>query len=137
MSWNWFSKNWSLCQWMATGEKSYTPAGNIRAPSKLLCLQWVIESWNSVSAEVVKKSFISCGISVNMDGSEDQEIHCLKHGEIAAAAKTGIQQATVSLLAPSSAAADILSSQDPFADLDENMEDDEELDRNEVVLEDN
>ncbi len=32
---------------------------------------------------------------------------------------------------------DILNSQDPFADLDENMEDDEELDRNEVVLEDN
>ncbi len=52
-------------------------------------------------------------------------IHCLKHGEIAAAAKTGIQQATVSLLASSSA-----------ADLNENMEDDEELDRNEVVLED-
>ena len=74
---------------------------------------------------------------MNTDGSEDQEIHCLKHGEIAAAAKTGIQQATISLLASSSAADDILNSQDPFADLDENMEDDEELDSNEVVLEDN
>ena len=26
--------------WMATGEKSYTPAGNMHA-DKLLCLQWV------------------------------------------------------------------------------------------------
>ena len=26
-------------QWMATEDKSYSPAGNICAPSKLLCLQ--------------------------------------------------------------------------------------------------
>ena len=39
-------------QWMATGEKSYTPAGHIRAPSKLLSLQWGKESWGSVSSEV-------------------------------------------------------------------------------------
>ncbi len=32
---------------------------------------------------------------------------------------------------------DILSSQDSFEDLHENVEDDEELDSNEVVLEDN
>ncbi len=100
---------------MATGEKSYTPAGNIRAPSKLLCLQWVIDR---IMEFCLKEYFISCSISVNMDGSGDQEIHCLKHGEIAAAAKTGIQLATVSFLASSSAADDILSSQDPFADLD-------------------
>ena len=60
-------------QWMVTGEKSYTPAGNVRAPSKVLCLQWVKEAWSSVSTEVVKKSFISCGISINVDGSEDQK----------------------------------------------------------------
>ena len=130
-------------QWMVTGEKSYTPAGNVRAPSKVLCLQWVKEAWSSVSTEVVKKSFISCGISVNVDGSEDQEVHCLKDNEIAAAAKTDIQQATVSLLAQSSVA-DVLGEgdSDPFTDCDpdpvnEIQEDDDELNSNEVVLEDN
>lgn len=28
-------------QWMVDGEKSYTAAGNVRTPNKLLCLQWV------------------------------------------------------------------------------------------------
>ena len=28
-------------RWMIEGEKTYTKAGNVRAPSKLLCLQWV------------------------------------------------------------------------------------------------
>ena len=28
-------------QWMATGPKTYTAAGNVRPPSKALCLQWV------------------------------------------------------------------------------------------------
>ena len=127
---------------MVTGEKSYTPAGNVRAPSKVLCLQWVKEAWSSVSTEVVKKSFISCGISVNVDGSEDQEVHCLKDNEIAAADKTDIQQATVSLLAQSSVAgegdSDPFTDSAPFTDCDPDPvnEDDDELNNNEVVLED-
>ena len=67
-------------EWMATGEKSYTPAGNMRAPEKALCLRWVKEAWNSVTTEVVIKSFRVCGISVKTDGSEDGEIHCIKEG---------------------------------------------------------
>ena len=31
-------------EWMATGEKSFTPAGNMRQPSKLLAVQWVKNS---------------------------------------------------------------------------------------------
>ena len=30
-------------KWMATGSKSYTGTGNMRAPSKALCLRWVRE----------------------------------------------------------------------------------------------
>ena len=54
--------------WMATGEKSLTPAGNMRAPDKALCLRWVKEAWNSVTSDVIRKSFRVCGISVNTDG---------------------------------------------------------------------
>ena len=28
-------------EWMVSGEKSYTAAGNVHAPDKALCLQWV------------------------------------------------------------------------------------------------
>jgi len=65
-------------EWTATGEKSYTQAGNICAPSKFQCLQWVKKAWESVSQDIVIKSFRCCGISVNVDGTEDKEIHSNK-----------------------------------------------------------
>ena len=81
-----------------TGEKSYTQAGNIRAPSKLQCLEWVKKAWESVSQDIVIKSFRCCGISVKVDGTEDKEIHCIKDGGIAAEAFAEISQHTAALL---------------------------------------
>ena len=65
-------------QWMATGPKTYTAAGNVRAPSKALCLQWAKECWEALPAKIIQKSSRACGIS------EDGEIHCLKEGGVAA-----------------------------------------------------
>ena len=45
-------------EWMATGEKSFTQAGNMRAPSKPLVVQWVKTAWDAVGVDVIKKSFI-------------------------------------------------------------------------------
>ena len=67
-------------EWMVSGEKSYTPAGIVRAPSKLLCLRWVKKAWDSVTKEVIIKSFMVCRISVSVDGDEDHKIHCIKDG---------------------------------------------------------
>ena len=96
-----------------SGEKSYTAAGNVRAPDKALCLQWVKQAWESVTTDIVKKSFRACGISVSVDGSEDHEIHCLKDGSVAADARPAISEATSQLANDSS---DI---EDPFASADE------------------
>ena len=87
--------------WMATGEKSLTPAGNMRAPDKALCFRWVKEAWNSMTSDMIRKSFHVYGISVNPDGSEDSEIHSTKEGEIAAAASptATIKEKTETLLA--------------------------------------
>ena len=79
-------------QWMATGPKTYTAAGNVCPPRKALCLQWVKECWEALSAEIVQKPFRACGISVNTDRVEDDEIHCLKEGEVAADARETILQ---------------------------------------------
>uniref|UniRef100_A0A1X7SQE1 Uncharacterized protein n=1 Tax=Amphimedon queenslandica TaxID=400682 RepID=A0A1X7SQE1_AMPQE len=78
-------------EWMVSGGKSYTPAGNIHAPSKLVCLCWVKKAYELVAREVIIKSFEVCGISVSMDGEEDHKIHCMKDGEVAATARTLIE----------------------------------------------
>lgn len=62
------------------------------------------KSWESVTIEVIVKSFRSCGISVNVDGSEDGEIHCIKENGVAVAAKADISSSTSKLLAPQNVA---------------------------------
>ena len=96
--------------WMANGEKSYTPSGNVRAPSE----------------DVVHKSFKTCGISVRTDGSEDSEIHCLRSGVLPEEAADELAQQTAVLVAAED------EDVDPFADLED---EEEELEMNEVVIE--
>ena len=108
---------------MVNGVKSYTSAGNVRAPSKLLCLRW-----ECVTKEVVIKSFEVCGISVSVDGKEDNKIHCIKDGEVAAAARPEIENKTKALHEPQD-----VNDEDPFAEIEE---DDEELYTNEIAIED-
>ena len=86
-------------EWTATGEKSYTQAGNIHAPSKLQCVEWVKKAWESDSQDIVIESFRFCGISVEVNGTEDKEIHCIKDGVIAAEAFAENSQRTAALLA--------------------------------------
>ena len=52
--------------WMMSGEKTFTPDGQLRA----VC-QWVKESWQELSKEMVERSFKKCGISNALDGTED------------------------------------------------------------------
>ena len=61
-------------EWMVSGEKSYTAAGNVRPPDKTLCLK----AWKSVSVDAIKKSFVACGIYSSLNGSQDTEISCIK-----------------------------------------------------------
>ena len=70
-------------QWMASGQKSFRPRGDMCAPNKAHLLKWVKQCWSSLSTELIQKSFCSCGIFMNVDSSEASAIHCLKAGEIA------------------------------------------------------
>ena len=81
---------------MASGEKSYTQVGNVRAPSKLLGVKWMKQVWSEISQEVIE-SFAVCGISVSVGGSEDDRIHSIKDGEIALAACSDIPTRTRAL----------------------------------------
>ena len=57
--------------WIVEGEKSLTPAGNVRAASLTTVASWVLEAWRDLPEEMVARSFKKCGISNSTDGTED------------------------------------------------------------------
>ena len=61
--------------WMVNGPFTYTSSGKKRAPSKELVLQWVNKAWQEIPAELVIRSFKSCGISNALDGTEDDAVY--------------------------------------------------------------
>ena len=94
---------------MAEGAHSFTAAGNMLAPPRREIVQWVLEAWDSLNRELIIRSFRSCALTVAPDGSEDDQIHCLKEGQLCHAGLdrlTSIQQAVSASRAT-----------DPFADV--------------------
>jgi hypothetical protein len=63
---------------MLHGEKTYTKAENMRAPSMEVYLQWIVDAWEQLPTELIIKSFKGCGLTNALDGSEDEMIHCFK-----------------------------------------------------------
>ena len=60
--------------WLASGSMERTRGGNLRAPSKALRVQWVLEAWDSIRPVIIHKSFEACGITT----SDPSLIHCAK-----------------------------------------------------------
>lgn len=72
----------SYDKWLSNNEsKNYTRGGNLKAPPKSVLVEWVKEAWNSIPTELIKKSFKACALTINIDGSEDDEIMCFKKGQ--------------------------------------------------------
>ena len=70
-------------EWLAEeGILNETAKGNLKAPPRKRIVQWILDS-----NEVIKKSFKSCGLNINVDGSEDDVIHCLKQAQPCAAGR--------------------------------------------------
>jgi len=68
--------------WMISGPFEDTPSGKKKAPTRNLVLRWVNEAWREIPAEMVKKSFKTCGISNALDGTEDDELYSEEGQEI-------------------------------------------------------
>ena len=64
-------RNWEL--FMRKGQM--IKKGNLKCPSRQDVLNWVSAAWESVSSDIIKKSFKQCGISCALDGSENGEFH--------------------------------------------------------------
>uniref|UniRef100_A0A1X7U777 Uncharacterized protein n=1 Tax=Amphimedon queenslandica TaxID=400682 RepID=A0A1X7U777_AMPQE len=78
-----------------------------------------------MTPNVVKRSFEACCISVAID---DNKIHCLKGGQVAAVARTDISEKISALFRPVHINED---SKDPFAYI---INGHEELDTNEIAV---
>src|SRR2546429_8958083 len=59
---------------MCDAIKDYTPSGKIKRPSYSLIANWVKESWDSMDINMIRNSFKCCGISNDMNGSENNLI---------------------------------------------------------------
>ena len=58
-----------------TGPFEFTPVGKKKAPSRNLVLQWMKQLWAEIPAEMVRKSFKTCGISNALDATKDDEVY--------------------------------------------------------------
>jgi len=66
-------EKWRL--WMANEEFSLTKGGNLRKPSYKIICEWIIQAWKEIPTEMVKKSFLKCGISNEMNGQQDNLLY--------------------------------------------------------------
>ena len=61
--------------WMIRGAFTFTAAGKKRTLSRILVLCWIKQSWREIPQEMLRKSFLTCGISNVLDGTEDDAIY--------------------------------------------------------------
>ncbi|CAI7891273.1 unnamed protein product [Closterium sp. NIES-53] len=59
------------------GVDCLTERGNIRKPPPELTLKWISKAWKAVPKELIQRSFLTCGISNALDGSQDNL--CMQH----------------------------------------------------------
>ena len=60
----------SWTSWMKL-DRATTRMGNLKQPTRQDVINWVSKAWASIKVETLTKSFLSCGISNALDGSED------------------------------------------------------------------
>ena len=66
-------KRWM--QWMADGIHEFTAGGRQKKPSEELICSWISEAWPEFPREMIVASFLKCGITNNLDASEDDLLY--------------------------------------------------------------
>jgi len=49
-----------------------------KKPPRRAILQWILEAWDALPTDAIKRSFKSCALNLPVDGSDDDIIHCFK-----------------------------------------------------------
>ena len=66
---------------MNEGLHTHTKGGNMRGPPLKQIVQWILKAWSDLHKEIIMKSFRCCALSIQDDGSEDNETACFKPGK--------------------------------------------------------
>ena len=53
----------------------------MRGPPLKQVVQWIFKAWSVFDKEIIIKSFLCCALSIEDNGSEDNEIACFKPGK--------------------------------------------------------
>ena len=62
----------------AEGIHKETEAGNLKAPPRRSLIKWILDAWSALPSEMIKNSFMYCGLNLPAKGSLDNRIHCFK-----------------------------------------------------------
>ena len=62
-------------RWMANGIHEFTATGRQKKPSEELICSWIADAWLKISADMIESSFLKCGITNRLDGSEDRLVY--------------------------------------------------------------
>ena len=65
-------KKWQ--DWMLADQHTFTPSGRIRKVELDQICQSIVEAWEDIPSELIKKSFRKCCITNALDGTEDDEM---------------------------------------------------------------
>ncbi|CAI7799827.1 unnamed protein product [Closterium sp. NIES-54] len=57
-------------------------ARNIKKPPPEVVLKWISRAWKAVPADLIKKAFLTCGISNALDGSEDHLVMAHRRSQL-------------------------------------------------------
>ena len=61
----------SYDDWLVDGPQELTRGGNRKPPSRELLMAWIKKAWNGISPDLIRKSFKKTGLSLAVDGTED------------------------------------------------------------------
>ena len=103
-------------QWIAGELESkpcYTKGGNLKNPDQGLICDWVVQSFNSLSESLIKKSFLVVGQSIQATPSD---VTCLKVGNYAHSCLETVQEIW------DQSKEDLMSVEDPIPIADEDQD---------------
>jgi len=106
------------------------PVG-VHSARRLGCLRsLILAAWESLQSDIIKKSFEVCAISLPIDGSEDEKIHCFQKEGTLSNGREEFTERAVAFYAALGQGAPV-DENDPFAELEPDIFEEE---RNEIVV---
>ena len=66
-------KRWM--EWMANGIHEFTATSRQKKPSEELICSWIADAWREIPTDMIESSFLKCGITNRLDGSEGHLVY--------------------------------------------------------------